>query len=224
MNRNGANACALLLSQFWGDNLDVDELRGLYRLASKVAFPAGRIIFSEDEPADNVFGLFKGYVRLYKGTAKGDRQIVAFAVPGDLLGMPLNAEHSCSADAIGDVILCRFSRAEFSNFIITKPRAMRRLIEFASRELDMAQRLLSMVGNISAEERLATFLLDWRNRLTCTEPASDLVPLPMFRRDIADFLGLTPETVTRTLARLEARKLIRVVPNGVILNGLLQRK
>ena len=99
---------------------------------------------------------------------------------------------------------------------------MRRLIEFAILQLDMAQDQLLLLGNGSAEEKVAIFLVSWRNRLARLSVFSETVPLPMRRQDIADFLGLKLETVSRTLAKLEQKNVIRLVPKGVFLTGLEQ--
>ena len=207
---------------FCGDAPDALELRELQRLATQVYFRAGKAIFSEGELANSVFGLSQGVVRLYKMLPDGRRQILAFALPGDFLGMPLADRHKFSADAIGEVALCRFSRDDLTKFIKSSPSIMRLLIEFSIRELDMAQDQLLLLGNGSAEEKVAVFLVSWRNRLARLSAFSETVPLPMRRQDIADFLGLKLETVSRTLAKLEQRKVIRVVPKGVFLTGLEQ--
>jgi CRP/FNR family transcriptional regulator len=81
---------------------------------------------------------------------------------------------------------------------------------------------LLLLGNGSAEEKVAIFLVSWRNRLARLSVSSETVPLPMRRQDIADFLGLKLETVSRTLAKLEQKNVIRLVPNGVFLTGLAQ--
>jgi CRP/FNR family transcriptional regulator len=99
---------------------------------------------------------------------------------------------------------------------------MRLLIEFATRELQTAQDQLSLLGNGSAEENVAVFLVNWCDRMARVSSISQAVPLPMRRQDIADFLGLKLETVSRTLAKLEQRNVIRIVPNGVLLTGLEQ--
>ena len=207
---------------FCGATPDALELRELQRLATQVYFRAGKTIFSEGELANSVFGLSQGVVRLYKMLPDGRRQILAFALPGDFLGMPLADHHKFSADAIGEVSLCRFSRDDLTKFIQSSPSIMRLLIEFSIRELDMAQDHLLLLGNGSAEEKVAVFLVSWRNRLARLSAFSETVPLPMRRQDIADFLGLKLETVSRTLAKLEQRKVIRVVPKGVFLTGLEQ--
>jgi CRP/FNR family transcriptional regulator len=205
---------------FCGANADARELREFQRLATAVYFRSGATIFSEGELAASVFGLSQGVVRLYKLLPDGRRQVLSFALPGDFLGMPLAERHNFSADAIGEVALCRFSRDELTAFIQSSPNIMRRLIEFAILELDMAQDQLLLLGNGSAEEKVAVFLVSWRNRLARISVFSETVPLPMRRQDIADFLGLKLETVSRTLAKLEQKNVIRVVPKGVFLTGL----
>jgi CRP/FNR family transcriptional regulator, anaerobic regulatory protein len=207
---------------FCGEAPDALELRELQRLATQVYFHARKTIFSEGEAANSVSGLSQGVVRLYKMLPDGRRQILAFALPGDFLGMPLADRHKFSADAIGEVALCRFSRDDLTKFIRSSPSIMRLLIEFSIRELDMAQDHLLLLGNGSAEEKVAVFLVSWRNRLARLSAFSETVPLPMRRQDIADFLGLKLETVSRTLAKLEQKNVIRVVPNGVLMTGLEQ--
>jgi CRP/FNR family transcriptional regulator len=207
---------------FCGDVADARELREFQRLATTVYFRSGATIFSEGEPAASVFGLSQGVVRLYKLLPDGRRQVLAFALPGDFLGMPLAKRNSFSADAIGEVALCRFSGDDLTTFIQSSPNIMRRLIEFAILQLDMAQDQLLLLGNGSAEEKVAIFLVSWRNRLARLSVLSETVPLPMRRQDIADFLGLKLETVSRTLAKLEQKNVIRLVPKGVFLTGLEQ--
>jgi CRP/FNR family transcriptional regulator, anaerobic regulatory protein len=207
---------------FSGAAVSKIERQELQRLATEIYLPAGKTIFREGDRAESAFGLSQGVVRLYKLLADGRRQILAFALPGVFLGMPLADRHTFSADAIGEVALCRFVRGDLMKFIQSSPGIMRLLVEFATRELDVAQDQLLLLGNGSAEERVAMFLIGWRNRLARLSAFSETVPLPMRRQDIADFLGLKLETVSRTLAKLEQRKVIRIVPNGIFLTGLEQ--
>lgn len=207
---------------FCGESCDSREFAEMKRLATHVRFDGGHRIFSEGERADNAFGLSYGVVRLYKLLPDRRRQVVAFALPGDFLAMPLADRFSFSADAIGEVSVCQFPREELKRFIQSGPNIMRLLIEFATRELQTVQDHLTLLGNGSAEEKVAAFLVNWRHRMVRISSMSQAVPLPMRRQDIADFLGLTLETVSRTLAKLEERNVIRIVPNGVLLTGLEQ--
>ena len=205
---------------FCGEAADPNELREFQKLAVQVSVAAGKTIFSEGELADSVFGLSRGFVRLYKLPPDGRRQILGFALPGDFLGMPINDRHRFSADAIGEVTLSRFSRIKLANFVLSSPNVLRLLMEFAARQLEMAQD--QMIGRRSAEEKVSIFLVNWRSRLTRIAASSEAVPLPMPRRDIADFLGLTLETISRTFTKLEQRKAIRILPKAVMLTGLEQ--
>ena len=207
---------------FCGEACDAREIAELKRLATPIRFEGGQTIFSEGEPATRAFGLSHGVVRLYRVLPNGRRQVVAFAFPGDFLAMPLADRFSLSADAVGQVGVCRFPRGELKRFIETSPNIMRLLIEFAARELQSAQDQLTLLGTGSAEERVAAFLVNWRRRVARLTPVSQAVPLPMRRQDIADFLGLKLETVSRTFAKLEQRNVIRIVPHGVVLTGLEQ--
>jgi CRP/FNR family transcriptional regulator len=143
---------------------------------------------------------------------------VGFALPGDFLGMTASPRHSFSADAIGAVTICRFSRAAFARFVEDKSHLLRRINELAVRELSQAQDHMVLLGRRSAEEKVATFLIGWRDRLGRLGHLAKTVPLPMSRQDIADFLGLTIETVSRTFTKLERDGVIEILPGSV---GLL---
>src|SRR5258708_17393536 len=159
----------------------------------------------------------EGVMRLYKLLPDGRRQIVGFALPGDFLGMATSARHSLSADAIGPVVVCRFSRTSFARFIEEKPHLLRRMNELAVRELSQAQDHMVLLGRRSAEEKVATFLIGWRDRLAQLGSPSKTVALPMSRQDIADFLGLTIETVSRTFTKLERNRAIEILPGSICL-------
>jgi CRP/FNR family transcriptional regulator len=185
------------------------------RLAQHVRYGAKEALFSEDEVADSVYSLVEGIARLYKLLPDGRRQIIGFALPGDFLGMAPGNRYSFSADAIGSVVVCRFFRGPFMRFVETRPHILLRMNEFATRELGLAQDQMLLLGRRSADEKVAAFLVSWRERLARLEGVTKTVTLPMGRQDIADFLGLTIETVSRTFTKLEREKLIVIVPDGV---------
>ena len=96
-----------------------------------------------------------------------------------------------------------------------KPNLLRRIHEFATRELSEAQEQMVLLGRRSAEEKVATFLVKWRDRLAQIGSTTEMTPLPMSRLDIADYLGLTIETVSRTFTRLERDEVIEIVHGGI---------
>jgi CRP/FNR family transcriptional regulator len=197
--------------------LDRAELRELEHLSRHVHFSACETVFAQEEMTTSFYNLLEGVMRLYKLLPDGRRQIVGFALPGDFLGMTVSQRHGFSADAIGRVTVCRFSRAAFARFIEDKPHLLRRINEFAVRELSQAQDHMVLLGRRSAEEKVAAFLIGWRERLGRFDGLARTVPLPMSRQDIADFLGLTIETVSRTFTKLERDGVIEILPGGISL-------
>jgi CRP/FNR family transcriptional regulator, anaerobic regulatory protein len=200
--------------------LDRAELRELDHLGRHVHFLPRETAFAQEELTTSFFNLLEGVMRLYKLLPDGRRQIVGFALPGDFLGLAPAAHHNFSADAIGPVTVCRFPRAPFALFIEDKAHLLRRINEFTVRELSHAQDHMVLLGRRSADEKVASFLLTWRDRLARLGVATETVPLPMGRQDIADFLGLTIETVSRTFSKLERDGLIEIMPGGVRLAAL----
>jgi CRP/FNR family transcriptional regulator len=197
--------------------LDKAELRELVHLGRHIHFASCETVFAQEEMTTSFYNLLEGVMRLYKLLPDGRRQIVGFALPGDFLGMATSARHSYSADAIGAVAVCRFSKTSFARFIEDRPHFLRRINELAVRELSQAQDHMVLLGRRSAEEKVATFLIGWRDRLVKLNGLSKTVALPMSRQDIADFLGLTIETVSRTFTKLERDQVIGILPGSVCL-------
>jgi CRP/FNR family transcriptional regulator, anaerobic regulatory protein len=198
--------------------LDRAELRELDHVGHHVHFKPRQTVFAQEELTTSFYNLREGVMRLYKLLPDGRRQIVGFAVPGDFLGMATSARHGFSADALGPVAACRFSRVSFARFIEDKPRLLRRINELVVRELSLAQDHMVLLDRRSAEEKVASFLLG--DRLARPGDVTNMVPLPMGRQDIADFLRLTIETVSRTFTKLERDRLIDIVPAGIVLLDL----
>ena len=193
---------------------DADELRELRKLSTQVYFGPEATIFSEGEAADSVFGVSQGVVRLYKRAPDQRRQVLDFALPGDFLGSPFAERHNFTADAVSEVALSRFVRADLTQFIRSSPNIMRLTTEFAVRELDKAHDQLLLLGRGSDEQRITKFLVSWRNRLAKVAGFSETVLLPMGRQDVADYLALEFNTVSRALMRLERKNLVRMVPRS----------
>jgi CRP/FNR family transcriptional regulator, anaerobic regulatory protein len=196
--------------------LEIDELQQLEGLAQACCVASKAALFAQDEPAEFVYNLTSGVVRLYKLLPDGRRQIIGFALPGDFLGLALADHYGFSADTIEAVTVCRFSRQAFSGFVDTKPHLLKRLHEFATHELSLAHDQMVILGRRNAGERIACFLVGLRDRWCRIQGRSSVhIPLPMSRQDIADFLGLTIETVSRTLNRMARDKTLVIVPDGV---------
>ena len=198
-------------------SLDTAELREFEHLGRRVRFAACETVFSEEDITTSFFNVLEGVMRLYKLLPDGRRQIVGFALPGDFLGMNVSGRHNFSADSIGAVTVCQFAKAPFGRFMEDRPHLLRRINELAVRELSQARDHMVLLGRRSAEEKVATFLLGWRERLMPLNGPSNKVPLPMSRQDIADYLGLTIETVSRTFTKLERDGIIEIIHGGISL-------
>ena len=195
--------------------LDNQELHALAEIVDPRCVSAKTTLFTQGEEAASVFNITEGMARLYKLLPDGRRQIIGFALAGDFLGLSLSDRFSFSADAVDDMRVCRMSRVRFSQQLDEMPHLMRRLHEMAANELMIAQDQLVVLGRRSAEERVAVFLLGLRKRFARMHHLSPTVPLPMSRQDIADYLGLTIETVSRTFSKLFKEKTLLNVPDGV---------
>src|SRR5262249_42781845 len=146
-------------------SLDAAELREFEHLGRRVRFAPCETVFSEEDITTFFCNVLEGVMRLYKLLPDGRRQIVGFALPGDFLGMNVQGRHSFSADAIGSVTICQFAKAPFGRFIEDRPHLLRRINDLAVRELSQARDHMVLLGRRSAEEKVATFLLVWRERL-----------------------------------------------------------
>ena len=169
---------------------------------------AGETLFNEGDDADCIYEITSGMLRLYKLLPDGRRQIVGFLTAGHLLGLALEGTYVYTAETLTDVTLCRYRRSGFDRLIDNVPGLARRLWGFTADELRMAQDQLMMIGRKTATEKVASFLLTQAE----LQGAADEVRVPMTRGDIGDYLGLTIETVSRTLTKLKRDGVI-ALPN-----------
>jgi len=177
----------------------------------------GETLFSEGDDADGIYEVVSGMLRLYKLLPDGRRQITGFLSAGQILGLAPEGTHVYSAEAITDVTLCRYPRAGFDRLIDEVPGLARRLLAVTSHELRAAQDQMLLLGRKAAAEKVASFLLLMADQ----QGSDDDVAVPMARSDIADYLGLTVETVSRTFTKLKTEGFIALpTPNQV---GILDR-
>jgi CRP/FNR family transcriptional regulator, nitrogen fixation regulation protein len=174
-------------------------------MGAVISYPRDTEIFGENEPADYVYKVISGSVRTYKILADGRRQIAGFHLPGDIFGSQLAEVHTLSAEAVADAKVLVVKRSALTALAGRDAAVARELFSLTSRELRrMQERILLLVK--SAQERVASFLLEMAERAS----AGNIVELPMSRQDIADYLGLTVETVSRTMSSLETAGAIEV--------------
>jgi CRP/FNR family transcriptional regulator len=184
------------------------NIMGITSLQKKAA---GATIFSEGDAADSVFEVVTGTLRLHKLLPDGRRQVTGFICAGHLIGLAPEGTWVYTAEAITDVTLCRYRRPAFERLIDTVPGFARRVLTATSHELRVAQDQMLLLGRKTAAERVASFLL-----LMADQQGSEAISVPMGRNDIADYLGLTIETVCRSLTQLKRSELIELPTHGQI--------
>jgi CRP/FNR family transcriptional regulator, anaerobic regulatory protein len=188
-----------------------DGLNRLARIADDVALGPGAALMREGDPANHLFSITSGAVRVYKLLPDGRRQIVGFLYPGDFLGFGAGDRYAFSAEALEPVTACRFRKAEYSRLVRELPDLEGALLERAGSELAAAQEQMLLLGRKTAQERLASFLLDTSGRQHRAGGPPGRLRLAMTRAEIADYLGLTTETVSRITSRLKVSGLIRLL-------------
>lgn len=170
-------------------------------------------VFCEGDPRTHVFQVEEGTIVIYKVLPDGRRQVIGFAYPGDLLGLGTSGDHMFNAQATSMAkVRCLGAQALEEAAAHDAPLALK-LYRAISLELSAARNLLISIGQQSAIERVAAFLVTLDRRSGEAEGDTSVIRLPMRRSDIADFLGLTIETVSRTLTKLRVMRVIEIV-NG----------
>lgn len=188
------------------------ELERLRAIVSTTHLEAGRSLIHEGDPADSLFNVVSGAVKLYKLLPDGRRQITGFLFPGDFLGIALNDTYVYTAEALADLRLCRFPRRRLEALLVELPALEHRLLGEVATELVAAHEQMLLLGRKTARERVASFLLMLARRAERHGRSGWLLPLPMSRIDVADYLGLTTETVSRTVTQLRQAGVI-AAPN-----------
>ena len=172
--------------------------------ASEFSYKKGVEIYGEKEPADYVYQVTSGAVRSYKLLSDGRRQIGAFHLTSDIFGLENSNVHRFTAEAIVDTTLRLVRRRSLENVAGRDVQVANNLLNLTASNLQHAEDHMLLLGRKTALERVAAFLLEMDRRLT----AADFIALPMCRRDIADYLGLTLETVSRALSHLHDRGIL----------------
>jgi CRP/FNR family transcriptional regulator, nitrogen fixation regulation protein len=172
-------------------------------MGAPMSFSRNTEIYGENEPADYLYKVVSGSVRTYKIFDDGRRQIGGFYFPGDMFGLEHGESHQFSAEAIENCVVLVVKRSALVALAERDGDIARQLWAYTAAELQRVRAHMLLLIK-SAEQRVACFLIEMASRRSSHE----VVELPMSRQDIADYLGLTIETVSRTLTHLEAKAAI----------------
>lgn len=191
--------------------IPIDDLRALGHLRRSIRFERKQSIVCARDPALSFFNIVSGTVKLIRSAPDGRAQIVGFRSQGDFFMTPTSASCAITAEAVTAVELCILSRGSFKQLSAQWPQAVERLFELSCLQLEVSEDQMFLLGRKTAREKVVSFLLAYGNRVNRGEPGPlHCINLPMTRADIADFLGLTTETVSRVLSSLAREKLISV--------------
>ncbi|AWK88180.1 helix-turn-helix domain-containing protein [Azospirillum thermophilum] len=168
-------------------------------------------VFSEGDDADSVYRVVDGMIRLHKLLPDGRRQVVGFLQAGDMLGLSVGGLYIYTAEAVTTSSLRRIPRERLDSLMDEQPALARKLLTTMTTELVAAQDQMLLLGRKTAAEKLASFLIALGKRAAARTPGCRRVELPMSRTDIADYLGLTTETVSRGFTKLKTARLIRLL-------------
>lgn len=182
------------------------EPEGLDAVGTVCTFARNETIFDEGQDISSSYKVVSGVVRLCRVTADGRRQIAGFRLPGDLIGIEWTGEYEMTAEAVRDVVAVRFARGRLERLSQEKPAVRDHLLVHLRQDLCAAQEHLIMLGHQTATERVASFLLSLARRVHATDGA--VIDMQLGRQDIADYLGLTLETVSRTFSDLTSQGVI----------------
>ena len=210
--RGAANICANCeaRSQSVCDAVPDSDIARLAAIAVVTRAEPGTTFIQEGDSATHFFNISAGTVRMYKMLPDGRRQITGFSGVGHFLGLAVSDTYAFSAEAIDCVRFCKFSRARVRTLLDDFPAMEKRLLAVASTELVAAQDQMLLLGRKTARERLASFLMLQSRQGTICQGSRSRFALPMSRGDIADYLGLTIETVSRTLTKLRTEGFIEI--------------
>ncbi len=195
--------------------LSTEQLERLSSIARRRTVPANQYIFRDGDEAISFAAIVSGVVKLIKTTAEGERHIIGLVYAPEFLGHTFADQHRFSAAAATDVDMCTFPRAAFNRLLDEFPELERWLFEFTVRELDISRDWTLMLGRKSSYERVASLLLiiARRARNAGGQPVSDKsahFELPLTRSELADYLGLTLETVSRKISGLKRKGVIEL--------------
>jgi CRP/FNR family nitrogen fixation transcriptional regulator len=184
--------------QFPRSGADINTIAGSMGLmGTRITYARNVEIFGEGEPAEYLYNVVSGSVRICKLLHDGRRQVIGFHMAGEVFGLESDEEHHFSAEAVNDTVVLVVKRSAITALAARDAEIARQLWAMTTRELHRVQDHMLVLGCMSAKQRLATFLLHMASS------GGNEIELPMSRQDIADYLGLTIETVSRTMTQLE---------------------
>lgn len=213
-------SCISLVPIF--NHLEPEQMDEIMPVIRSAAYKKGETIYRPGEASDTLYIVHSGLIRIYRLAESGKEQLVRFLHPGDFTGelaLFSEATHEAFAEAVRDTKICMMKRSDLQGFLLKYPVISLKLLQEFSHRLEQSEKQTTYVATEKVETRLALFLAE------LLEPDEDTITLPMSKKDLASYLGTTPETISRKLGSLEDRQLIQQMSHKKIklldLDGLL---
>lgn len=184
------------------NHLEVEQMEEVMGVTKSASYKKGEIIYREGDTSDSLYIVSRGKIRIYRLSESGKEQLVRILNPGDFTGelaLFREAIHESYAEAMSETSVCMISRMDLQNFLLKYPTiSLKILLEFSNR-LETSEKQTTRFTTVKVETRLALFLAE------CIKSKKDSMEfvLPMSKKDLASYLGTTPETISRKLAKLE---------------------
>lgn len=212
--------CVSLVPIF--NHLEAEQLAEIVEITHSVTYKKREILYQAGEQSDSLYIVHKGKVKNYRLTDSGKEQLVRILTPGDFTGeyaLFNDSIHESYAEAMLDTSICMIKRSDLQTLLIKYPSISMNILKTFSNRLEESERQTTLFATEKIETRIALFLMQ------CLENDSNEVSLPMSKKDLASYLGTTPETLSRRLTQLEKRGYIKRKSNKIIeivnLDGLL---
>jgi len=189
---------------------DVEKLDQIVKRSRPIQ--RGEALFHIGDPFQNIYAVKTGSFKTFVQSADGGEQVLGFHLPGELIGLDaiLDNQHGCSAKALETSSICKIPFLQLETLATQLPSLQHQVFRLMSGEISKDTNMLMLLGNRSADERLATFLLSLSRRLAQRGFSATEFNLSMSRHDIASYLGLAVETVSRLFTRMQQEGLLQV--------------
>ena len=191
--------------------LNDDQLEIFSKVSFEKKFTDKENIFLQNDPSTHLYNITEGNVKIYQLLDDGRIQIIGFLYPGDFFGTYKNNKYNYSAEAIGNLRVCVFDQKVLDKYMDQNPILAKELLNQTSYELTLAQDRMTVMGRLNAIEKIAIFFINISNQRKRIGWQSNPISLSMARQDIADYLGLTIETVSREISKLKTSNIIKII-------------
>lgn len=195
-------------------HFNCEETKALLQVIKRKAYKKGEMLFREGEPADALFIINEGKVKIFNYTKDGREQILHILNEGDFWGelqLLQETTFNCYAKAIEDCRICLITKSHFQKLMLEKPEMSLKVLEVISQRLIHLENLTLILANNHPDSKLAYLLLDLSQRYGVQTESKIVVNLPFTREEMANYTGLTRETVSRKLNQLSEKGIIKII-------------